>query len=74
MRIIKSWVEKKLSQILMIDDEFLVNFVMNMLEEKSLDPLNPAKMQINLTGIIYIKYNSHNKQTFFIYLFIIYLF
>ena len=31
----------------MIEDEFLVNYVINMLEEKT---LNPGKMQINLTG------------------------
>ena len=52
MRIIKSWVEGRLSHLLMMEDEFLVNYVMNMLEEKSLEPLNPGKIQINLTGFL----------------------
>ena len=50
VKVVRAWVEKRVTELLGFDDEFLTNFIMSMLEEKSLDSLNPRVMQINLTG------------------------
>ena len=45
---IKDWVEKNINKILGFEDEFLVNFVMNLLE----NPLeDPRKIELQLKGI-----------------------
>ena len=50
LKVIRSWVEKRSTELLGFEDEFLSNFILSMLEEKSLERLNPKIMQINLTG------------------------
>ena len=50
VKVVRAWVEKRVTELLGFDDEFLTNFIMSMLEEKSLESLNPRIMQINLTG------------------------
>ena len=50
VKVVRAWVEKRVTELLGFDDEFLTNFIMSMLEEKSLESLKPRIMQINLTG------------------------
>lgn len=52
LKVVRVWVEKRVTELLGFEDEFLSNFIMSMLEEKSLEPLNPKSMHINLTGTI----------------------
>lgn len=52
LKVVRAWVEKRITELLGFEDEFLSNFIMSMLEEKSLEPLNPKSMHINLTGKI----------------------
>lgn len=68
--VIKPWIQDKLTEILKIDDDVVVDFVYNQLEEKvlflsftSLPLINslifqfpdPKKIQINLTGFLHGK-------------------
>lgn len=50
MKVIKQWIERKLTEIFGFEDEFLINYTVSLLESKE-EKLNPKKMQINLTGI-----------------------
>ncbi len=47
---IKPWIEKKLLEILGFEDEFLINYVISLLENK-VEEIDPKKIQILLTGI-----------------------
>jgi serine/arginine repetitive matrix protein 1 len=49
LKVIKSWVENKLTEILGFDDEFCTNYTISMLENK-MEELDPRKMQIYLSG------------------------
>lgn len=50
--VIKPWIQDKLTEILKIDDDVVVDFVYNQLDEKFPDP---KKIQINLTGFLHGK-------------------
>lgn len=54
LKVVRAWVEKRINEILGFEDEFLPNFIMSLLEEKTLEPLNPKNMHLNLTGNIII--------------------
>jgi hypothetical protein len=47
LKVIKDWVEKSINKILGFEDEFMVNFVMNLLENQSDDP---KKIELQLKG------------------------
>jgi len=47
--VIRDWVEKNITKILGFEDEFLVNFVMNLLENQADDP---RKIELQLRGNI----------------------
>lgn len=55
--VIKPWITTKITQILGMEDDVVVEFVYNQLEEKFPDP---RKMQINLTGFL----NGRNARSF----------
>ncbi|KRX94083.1 Serine/arginine repetitive matrix protein 1 [Trichinella pseudospiralis] len=50
--VMRLWITKRVSEILGIEDDVVVEFVLNQLEEEDLDPRN---MQINLTGFLNAK-------------------
>ncbi|GAB6030385.1 Serine/arginine repetitive matrix protein 1 [Chamberlinius hualienensis] len=54
---IKPWITKKIFELLGFEDEVIVDFVFNQLEEKNVDP---RLMQINLTGFL----NGKNAREF----------
>ncbi|PVU97324.1 hypothetical protein BB561_000647 [Smittium simulii] len=49
LTVMKPWIAKKVFDTLGFDDEVVVEYVFSMLEE---EPLDPRKMQINLTGFL----------------------
>lgn len=49
LKVMKSWIDKRLQEILSFDDEFLPNFVISLLEDKSQE-LDPKRIQILLLG------------------------
>lgn len=53
MKVIKDWVEKNIIKILGFEDEFLVNFVMNLIENQSDEP---RKIELQLRGNFYEDY------------------
>ncbi|KAF0293057.1 Serine/arginine repetitive matrix protein 1 [Amphibalanus amphitrite] len=55
--VIKPWITRRVTEMLGAEDEVLIEFVFNQLEEKN---LNPRKMQINLTGFL----NGKNARVF----------
>ncbi|KMQ91333.1 proactivator polypeptide, partial [Lasius niger] len=55
--VIKPWITTKITQILGMEDDVVIEFVNNQLEEKFPDP---RKMQINLTGFL----NGRNARSF----------
>ncbi len=56
--VMKPWISKRLAEILGIEDDVVVEFVFNQLEDDK-DP-DPRKMQINLTGFL----NGKNARVF----------
>ncbi|CAH2016069.1 unnamed protein product [Acanthoscelides obtectus] len=52
LEVIKPWIQDKLTDMLKMEDDVVVNFVYNQLEVKFPDP---KKMQINLTGFLQSK-------------------
>merc|ERR1712012_285659 len=50
---LKPWITKRTTEMLKIEDDVVVEFIFNQLEEKEPDP---RKMQINLTGFLNGKY------------------
>jgi len=48
MKTIKEWIEKKLKSILGFEDEFCVNYTINLLEER----IDAKKIHLQLIGII----------------------
>lgn len=55
--VLRPWISKKITDILHIEDDVVVEFVYNQLEEKF--PC-PKKMQINMTGFL----NGKNARQF----------
>merc|ERR1712202_124616 len=51
--VLKPWITKRTTEMLKIEDDVVVEFIFNQLEEKEPDP---RKMQINLTGFLNGKY------------------
>jgi hypothetical protein len=51
MKVIKDWVDKSITKILGFEDEFLVNFVMNLLENQADDP---RKIELQLKGNLFL--------------------
>ena len=49
---IKTWVQKKIIEILGDEDEVVVNFVVSTLENPGDKGIDPKKMQLDLTGKI----------------------
>lgn len=52
IKALKTWIEKKLNDILGFEDEFLINFIISLLENRT-EPINPRKIQHLLTGTIF---------------------
>ncbi|KRZ49815.1 Serine/arginine repetitive matrix protein 1 [Trichinella nativa] len=50
--VMRLWITKRVSEILGMEDDVVVEFVLNQLEEEDMDPRN---MQINLTGFLNAK-------------------
>ncbi|KRY31062.1 Serine/arginine repetitive matrix protein 1 [Trichinella spiralis] len=50
--VMRLWITKRVSEILGMEDDVVVEFVLNRLEEEDMDPRN---MQINLTGFLNAK-------------------
>eukprot|EP01097_Dermamoeba_algensis_P004678 TRINITY_DN3017_c0_g3_i1.p1 TRINITY_DN3017_c0_g3~~TRINITY_DN3017_c0_g3_i1.p1 ORF type:complete len:158 (-),score=32.04 TRINITY_DN3017_c0_g3_i1:662-1081(-) len=46
---IKPWITKRVTDLLGLEDDVLINYIFSMLEEQ---PLCPKSMQINLTGFL----------------------
>jgi hypothetical protein len=46
------WIEKKITEILTFEDEFLVNYIISLLENP-IEELNPKKIQVLVTGIFF---------------------
>jgi len=46
LKVIKEWIEKKIKAILGFEDEFCVNYTINLLEEK----VDPKKIYLQLIG------------------------
>merc|ERR1712203_793699 len=53
MDVLKPWITKRIYEMLKMEDDVVVEFIFNQLEEKMPDP---RKMQINLTGFLNGKY------------------
>ena len=51
LKVIRTWVEKHINEILGFEDDVCVNYVMSMLEAKN-EEIDPKKMQMYLTGDI----------------------
>merc|ERR1711913_130964 len=51
--VLKPWITKRISEMLKMEDDVVVEFIFNQLEEKEPDP---RKIQINLTGFLNGKY------------------
>jgi len=51
--VLKPWITKRTTEMLKMEDDVVVEFIFNQLEEKEPDP---RKMQINLTGFLNGKY------------------
>merc|ERR1719511_244555 len=51
--VLKPWITKRVYELLKMEDDVVVEFIFNQLEEKFPDP---RKMQINLTGFLNGKY------------------
>ena len=51
LKIIKSWIDKKLNDILGFDDECLTNYIINLIEDSD-DVLEPKKIQYAITGFL----------------------
>ncbi len=60
------WIEKKITEILSFEDEFLVNYIISLLENP-LEELDPRKIQVLLTGIKILYHIIKNKTIFFLY-------
>ncbi len=50
LKVIRVWIDKRITDILTFEDEFLVNYIISLLEDPS-EEMNPKKIQILLTGI-----------------------
>lgn len=57
MDVIKPWITKRVYELLGMEDDVVVEFIFNQLEEKNVDP---KKMQINITGFL----NGKNARIF----------
>uniref|UniRef100_A0A0K8SVD8 Serine/arginine repetitive matrix protein 1 n=1 Tax=Lygus hesperus TaxID=30085 RepID=A0A0K8SVD8_LYGHE len=55
---IKPWISKKITELLGMEDDVVVEFVFNQLEDEKFP--DPKKMQINLTGFL----NGKNARVF----------
>ncbi|KAF0312549.1 Serine/arginine repetitive matrix protein 1 [Amphibalanus amphitrite] len=55
--VLKPWITQRITQLLGIEDDVVIEFVFNQLEERNPDP---KKMQINLTGFL----NGKNARVF----------
>src|SRR4051794_22278732 len=53
LKVIRSWIDKRLNELLGFEDEFLGNFIISLLEEKT----DPRKIHLQITGFL-------NKDTF----------
>ena len=51
LTIIKSWINKKLNDILGFEDDTLTNFIINLIEEYD-DIIDPKKIQYSITGFL----------------------
>ncbi len=60
------WIEKKITEILTFEDEFLVNYIISLLENP-IEELDPRKVQVLLTGIKILYHIIKNKTIFFLY-------
>jgi serine/arginine repetitive matrix protein 1 len=57
---LKPWIAKRVSQILGLEDDVVIEFIFNQLEESDARGPDPRKMQINLTGFL----NGKNARLF----------
>lgn len=55
--LIRPWVESKVNEMLQVEDEILVNYVMSLLEDRSKE-LDPKEMQIHITP--FLEENAEN--------------
>lgn len=53
LKVIRQWVEKRINEILGFEDEFLNNYIITLLEDKT-EQLDPKKIQHLLTGRYFI--------------------
>ncbi|KAI9299092.1 PWI domain-containing protein [Neoconidiobolus thromboides FSU 785] len=56
MTVIKSWISKRVTEILGFEDEVVIGFIFGLLEEEKVDP---KRSQINITGFL-----EQNAATF----------
>ena len=55
----KIWIERRLIELMGIDDDIVINFAISLLEDCEKDTLCPKKLQISLTGFL-----ENNTSTF----------
>ena len=55
----KVWIEKRLIELMGMEDDIVINFAISLLEDSEKDTLCPKKLQISLTGFL-----ENNTATF----------